>query len=153
METNVSEILFYSGTNVEMKPAPINPTWVIEGAPLARNFMLSQSLDKSATTFLWDCTTGVFHWHYDIDETVYVLEGSVIVRDDNGVEHHLGPGDEALFRAGSHAVWRVENYVRKVAFLRHPLPAPLMFLVRGVRKLARMMKGGSAEAPAMLGSA
>jgi uncharacterized protein len=153
MEMNVSEIVFYEGKNVEMKPAPINPSWVIEGAPVTRNFMLSQSIDKSATTFLWDCTAGVFNWYYDIDETVYVLEGSVIVRDDNGVEHHLGPGDHALFRAGSHAVWRVENYVRKVAFLRHALPAPLMFVIRALRKLARMMKLGSAETPAMTGSA
>jgi uncharacterized protein len=144
-------IVFYEGKNVEMKPAPINPDWVIEGAPVARNFLLSQSLDKSATTLLWDCTTGVFNWHYDIDETVFVLEGSVVVRDDNGVEHHLGPGDHALFRAGSHAVWRVENCVRKVAFCRNPLPAPVMFVVRAVRKLARILKiaPAASDTPAM----
>jgi uncharacterized protein len=148
------KIVFYEGRNVEMASCPINPAWVIEGAPVARNFVLSRSLDNSSTTLLWDCTKGVFNWHYDIDETVYVLEGSVVVVDDNGVEHHLGPGDHALFRAGSHAVWRVEDYVRKVAFCRNPLPAPVMFAVRVVRKLARMMKPAAAsDAPAMFSGA
>lgn len=148
------KIVFYEGKNVEMRPCPINPAWVIEGAPVARNFILSRSLDNSATTLLWDCTKGVFNWHYDIDETVYVLEGSVVVREDNGVEHHLGPGDHILFRAGSHAVWTVENYVRKVAFCRTPLPASVMFLVRVMRKLARMTKlTPSSDAPAMFSGA
>ncbi len=143
-------IVFYEGKNVEMQPCPVNSAWVIEGAPVARNFVLSRSTDGSATTLLWDCTTGVFNWRYDIDETVYVLEGSVVVRDDSGVEHHLGPGDHALFRAGSHAVWRVESYVRKVAFCRSPVPQPIMFAARVVRKLTRMMGMGSASgAPAM----
>jgi uncharacterized protein len=145
------KIVFYEGRNVEMRDDPINPAWVIEGTPVARNFVLSRSLDNAATTLLWDCSAGAFNWYYDIDETVFVLEGSVVVRDDNGVEHHLGPGDHALFRAGSHAVWRVENYVRKVAFCRNSLPAPVAFAIRAVRKLARILKLGPAasDTPAM----
>jgi uncharacterized protein len=148
-------IAFYEGKNVEMKPSPIVPAWVIEGTPIARNFVLSRSDDATATPLLWDCTAGVFNWHYDIDETVFVLEGSVTVIDDDGVEHRLGPGDHALFRAGSHAVWRVEDYVRKVAFCRNPLPIPLTFAARAFRKLVRMARGESSAsgAPAMFGGA
>lgn len=147
------KIVFYQGSHVEMTPCPVNPAWVIEGAPVARNFVLSRSLDGSASTLLWDCTTGVFNWHYDIDETVYVLEGSVVVRDDNGVEHRLGPGDHALFRAGSHAVWRVDDYVRKVAFCRNPVPQPVMLAVRAVKKLARMVGLAPSSSAPMFGNA
>ncbi|QGM98495.1 cupin domain-containing protein [Methylocystis parvus] len=143
------KIVFYQGRNVEMQACPINPAWVIEGAPVARNFVLSRSADGSASTLLWDCTSGVFNWYYDIDETVYLLEGSVVIRDDSGVEHHLGPGDHALFRAGSHAAWRVESYVRKVAFCRNPVPQPVLFAARVVRRLSRMMGLAPAPAPAM----
>lgn len=149
------KIVFFDGKNVEMQACPVNPAWVIEGAPVARNFILSRSTDGSSCTLLWDCTTGVFNWHYDIDETVYVLEGSVKVLDDNGVEHCLGPGDHALFRAGSHAVWTVDSYVRKVAFCRSPVPQPIMFLARVVKKLGKMtgMGARATDAPAMFSGA
>ncbi|ARN82196.1 cupin domain-containing protein [Methylocystis bryophila] len=142
----MSDVELFKGEQVQWRPAPINPAWVIEGAPETRNFLVSQSLDRSSYTFMWDCTAGVFNWYYDIDETVYILEGSVTIRDDNGVERTLVAGDHALFRAGSHAVWRVDKYVRKVAFLRQPVPQPLMFAVRAIRKLARMMNLGPATA-------
>lgn len=146
-------ILFSRGADVRMTSCPINPSWVIEGAPVARNFILSQSLDGSATGLLWDCTRGVFNWHYDIDETVYVLEGGARITDDDGVEHSIGPGDHVLFRAGSHAVWRVDDYIRKVAFCRNPVPAPLLLIARVFRKLVKItgFGGKASPTPAMFG--
>jgi uncharacterized cupin superfamily protein len=142
----MSDVVFFKGEKAQLEPSPINPAWVIEGKPVARNFLVSKSLDGSGFTYLWDCTAGVFNWYYDIDETVYIIEGSVTVRDDNGKEWHLTAGDHVLFRAGSHAVWRVENYVRKVAFFRQPVPASLSLLVRAVRKVSRMLNLGPANA-------
>jgi uncharacterized protein len=151
--SNDQRIVFFRGAEVQMKSCPINPSWVIEGAPVARNFILAQSLDGAATSLLWDCTRGVFDWHYDIDETVYVLEGGAFIKDDSGVEHSIGAGDHVLFRAGAHAVWRIDDYIRKVAFCRSLVPAPLMFATRVFRKLGRMSGvGGRASAtPAMFG--
>jgi uncharacterized protein len=144
------KLIFQKGDNVKMAPAPINPGWVIAGAPAARNFLLSRANEGGAATFLWDCTAGVFNWYYDVDETVYVLEGSVVLCDDDGVEHRLGAGDHVLFRAGSHAVWRVESYVRKVAFLRNPVPRALMLPLAAWNKLKKIAKFTSKE-PAALG--
>lgn len=148
-----SKIVFGDGGEVSLDACPINPAWVIEGAPMARNAILSRSADGGACTLIWDCTAGLFNWRYDIDETVYVLEGEVVVRDESGAEHRLGPGDSAFFPAGSSAVWRVEKYVRKVAFCRNPVPQPIMFAARVVKKLARMAGLGSraSDTPAMFG--
>jgi hypothetical protein len=153
MTKSEEAILFSRDADVRMTSCPINPSWVIEGAPVARNFVLSQSLDGSATSLLWDCTKGVFNWYYDIDETVYVLEGGAVITGDDGVEHRIGSGDHVLFRAGSHAVWRVDEYIRKVAFCRSPVPAPLMLAARVLRKLARIsgLGGKASPAPAMFG--
>jgi uncharacterized protein len=154
MTMSAEKIVFYQGKNVEMESCPIHSAWVIEGAPVARNFVLSRSTDGGASTMLWDCTKGVFNWHYDIDETVYVLEGSAVIREDEGVEHVLGAGDHVLFRAGSHAVWRVDDYVRKVAFCRNPVPQPVMFATRAFRKLGRMLGlTPASDAPAMFSNA
>jgi uncharacterized cupin superfamily protein len=40
------------------------------------------------------------HWHSHEDELVYVLEGEVVLVEDDG-EHRLGPGDCAGWQAGS----------------------------------------------------
>jgi uncharacterized cupin superfamily protein len=124
----------------ELTPAPINPEWILEGTPVARNKFLSRSIDGGGSTYIWDCTAGRFNWHYDIDETVCVLQGSVLVKEPHGGSRLLEEGDTAFFAAGSSAEWTVQTYIRKVAFMHRPMPAPLIFAKRvyvGIRSLVR----------------
>ncbi|MBL8573961.1 MAG: DUF861 domain-containing protein [Hyphomicrobiaceae bacterium] len=124
--------------------APIRPEWIRAGAPVARASELSRSRDGTATTHGWDCTAGEFDWFFGGDETVYIIEGEVFVADPaSGGERRLGPGDVALFRAGTWSRWRVPVYVRKLAFCRHPLPAPLGLALRAWRKLWSLARGGA----------
>jgi uncharacterized protein len=127
-------------SDAEMRPAPVNPEWILEGAPVARNAVLSTSHDGFASTFFWDCTAGRFNWYYDIDETICILEGSAIIRDDSGVERRLEVGDTAFFPFGSHAVWHVESYVRKVAFFRSPLPGYLLAPKRAAKAMLQILR-------------
>src|SRR5450432_1549492 len=101
----------------ELASAPINPEWILEGNPVARNKFLSRSVDGNGSTYIWDCTAGRFNWHYQIDETVCVLTGSVLVKDPSGVSRLLEAGDTAFFAASSSAEWTVQTYIRKVAFM------------------------------------
>ena len=125
----------HSNTDVEFKPAPINPSWIVEGEPVARNAILSRSDDETACTILWECSAGTFRWHYDFDETIHFVEGGVTIDDGHGTPHTLGPGDMIFFPAGSQAVWTVEKYVRKVAFCRKVLPEPVGRLIRLTRRV------------------
>jgi hypothetical protein len=132
-----------SGFNTlsDLKAAPINPGWIIEGAPIARNLKVAGSSDHSAWTMLWDCTAGKFHWIYKVDETVHVLEGSVTITM-NGKINILRAGDIAFFPAGSVAQWHIESYVRKLAFCQKPLPMILNLPLRAVRRvLSQFHKG------------
>ena len=150
------QIDFGTAKNLSLTPAPIHSDWVMEGRPLARNALLSQSEDGTACTLIWDCTAGLFNWHYDIDETVYILDGAVIVQDDNGVIRRLEAGDTAFFPAGSHAVWRVESYVRKIAFCRR-LPHRSYMLAKQLYKTIMrglgLRKTEAHSTPAMFGTA
>jgi uncharacterized protein len=147
-----STVIFTVG-KIKLNPGPIRPSWILEGHPVSCNKLLSFSADGSASTMMWDCTAGRFNWYYDVDETLYVIEGSAIIKDSAGVSHRLSTGDTAFFPAGSRAEWHVEDYIRKVAFCRTPLPRPLVFVKRGLRFLNRLMRGGNkGAAPAMFGS-
>jgi uncharacterized cupin superfamily protein len=125
--------------DVDLKPSPIEPSWIIEGHPEARSHMLSISADRAATTVIWACTEGKFNWYYDVDETIMLLEGSVVLESEGLPPKRYGPGDVIFFRSGAHAKWHVEHYVKKVAFLRQTNPAGLGLAVRAINKLKRMI--------------
>jgi uncharacterized protein len=132
---------------VTLGPAPIRAQWILEGNPTARNKFLSRSADGTATSWLWDCTAGRFNWHYDVDETVYIIEGSVTLRDHEGTTRTMNAGDTVFFPAGSSAEWHVETYIRKVAFLRVPLPRSVLIAKQIYHGLKRLLRGGSTRAP------
>jgi uncharacterized cupin superfamily protein len=129
----------------ELASAPINPEWILEGNPVARNKFLSRSVDGNGSTYIWDCTAGRFNWHYQIDETVCVLTGSVLVKDPSGVSRLLEAGDTAFFAAGSSAEWTVQTYIRKVAFMHRPMPAPLLFAKKVYIGIRGLVRGGNKQ--------
>ena len=124
--------------NVDLKPSPIEPSWILEGNPEARSHPLSISACGTATTLIWSCTEGKFKWYYDLDETIMILEGSIVLESEGMPPKRYGVGDVIFFREGAHAKWHVEGYVKKVAFLRQSNPLGLGFAIRAVNKLKRM---------------
>ena len=128
-------------TAVDLTASPIDPAWVRAGHPVARNALLSQSRDRAACTLVWDCTPGEFEWHYDSDETIHILEGSVVLDDGVAAPRRVGPGDVILFPQGAVVRWTVETHVRKLAFFHRPLPAPLALVSRAVGKAKRAVRG------------
>jgi uncharacterized protein len=109
---------------VALDPAPIEPSWIIEGAPEARAKELARSADGTAVVVDWSCTAGQFHWHYSVDETLHAISGEVFITNHGGAERRLGPGDMAFLPAGSCSLWRVPCAVRKLAVCRQSLPKP-----------------------------
>jgi len=118
-----------SRSDLPLQSAPIHPDWVHDGAPQARNRVISKSRDGAAVTLLWDCTAGSFTWRYDCDETIHVIEGEATLWDGAG-ERRIAAGDVVFFPAGARVTWRVDQYIRKVAFFRNVLPAPMILPMR-----------------------
>ncbi|WP_037079556.1 cupin domain-containing protein [Neorhizobium vignae] len=116
--------------SLEMKPMPIEPTWVIAGDPQARAGSHSTAEDDCATTGVWECTAGEFRWYFHWDETVVILEGEVHVTAEDGTQRVLQAGDVAYFKGRTWATWRIDTYLKKVAFIRRPFPKPIAMLFR-----------------------
>jgi len=141
-----SEIKF-GNVKVDLKVCAFVPGSVLDGDPVSRNFTLSSSKDGFASTVVWDCTAGRFNWFYAFDESVYILEGSVVIKDEAGAIHSLSAGDTIFFPLGSRAEWTVASYVKKVAFCRNPLPPPVHFANRVYNRLRRTFGLGASAAP------
>jgi len=142
----MDQSIIIAAVNVtDLEPAPIAPSWILSGTPVARNKMMAKSADRTSYTMVWECTPGRFNWHYIEDETVVLLAGEVFISIGNGAERRLGVGDMAFFPAGCSCTWRITSPVKKVAFLRHALPFPLGIGLRAWNKFLRMtgLKGQS----------
>lgn len=53
-------------------------------------------------------TSSLRHWHESEDEFLYLLEGELVLVDDDG-EHQMAPGDAAAFKAGDPNGHHVKN--------------------------------------------
>jgi uncharacterized protein len=124
---------------VKLFPTPIERSWVIEGNPKARSCTLSKSSDGFGWTVVWECTKGKFNWYYGLDETILILEGSIILDSDSLTPTRYVSGDTILFRKGAHARWHVEEYVKKLAFCHRVQPAIVGFAVRSLGPIKRKL--------------
>jgi uncharacterized cupin superfamily protein len=125
---------------VTLTPRPIEPSWIIEGNPVAQWCVLSKSADGLASTMVWECTEGKFNWYYDFDETIVIVEGSIVLESDTMKPTRYSAGDVIFFKNGAHARWHVEGHVRKVAFCRTTQPMLLGFALRVFNKLKRTLR-------------
>jgi uncharacterized protein len=126
-------------SDLKMRDAPIEPDWIVEGSPVARAADHVRTADDASFSAVWDCTAGTFRWYFHWDETVVILEGEVHVTAEDGSSYTLKAGDMGYFAARSWSTWHVENYVKKVAFIRRPFPSPVAALYR-LKDALRQMK-------------
>ena len=126
--------------HTKLKSGAVRKEWVLGGTPVVNSTTLTRSTDLTAAAVLWDCTAGSFNWQYDIDETIYILEGEVTIFVSELGNVNLGPGDTIYFPSGTTAVWTVPHYVRKVAFFRHPVPLIIGVPLIALTKLKRAFK-------------
>jgi uncharacterized cupin superfamily protein len=132
-------VLIAAASTTALNATPIARDWILEGKPETRSKELARSHDRTSYVMVWDCTAGRFNWHYNKDETLVVVDGEAFIIDQNGGERRIGPGDMVFFPAGTSATWRVPNYIKKVAFLRHTMPRPFGFCVLAWNLLLRIV--------------
>jgi uncharacterized cupin superfamily protein len=138
---------------VNLTPRPIEPSWIIEGNPVAQGCVLSKSADGMASTIVWECSEGKFNWFYDFDETILILEGAIVLENDTMAPTRYVPGDVIFFKHGAHARWHVEGRVRKLAFCRTTQPALLGLALRAMKKIKRTLASpGNSQPVGLMGS-
>ncbi|SHK36689.1 hypothetical protein SAMN05444159_3086 [Bradyrhizobium lablabi] len=139
---------------VNLTPRPIEPSWIIEGNPVAQCCVLSKSADGLASTMVWQCSEGKFNWYYDFDETILILEGAIVLESDTMGPTRYGPGDVIFFKDGAHAKWHVDGRVKKLAFCRKTQPVLLGFALRVFSKIKRtLLPSGKRQPASLMGSA
>jgi hypothetical protein len=126
---------------VALTAAPINRDWIEGGDPRASLAILAFSDDRATSTILWECTAGKFTWRYAIDETIYFLDGEVMISIGGKPAKRYGAGDSIHFSRGAVATWEVQTFIRKVAFCRSVMPRPFVAARRVARSIYHRLRG------------
>ena len=132
--------------HVALAPAPIRPEWIIEGRPQTLAAEIAHTDDGTTRVFVWQTSAARFHWNYEFDEVVQVLDGEVFVADATHAERRLGPGDVAFFPVGAHTLWRVPDHLRKIATIRRGPPSPIADVMRWLRTAKQWVRPTAAFA-------
>jgi uncharacterized cupin superfamily protein len=62
---------------------------------------------------IWEKEESEFPWHYDAEETCYLLDGEVTVTPEGGEPVTFGAGDLVVFPRGMSCTWKITQGVRK----------------------------------------
>jgi hypothetical protein len=62
---------------------------------------------------VWEKEVSEFDWHYDSDETCYILDGHVFVTPEGGAPVEIRAGDFVVFPAGMSCTWKITQPIRK----------------------------------------
>jgi len=62
---------------------------------------------------VWSKEESKFKWHYDQNETCYILEGEAIVTPVSGEPVTIRRGDMVSFPAGLHCTWHILEAIEK----------------------------------------
>ncbi len=118
----------------DWRPAPIEPSWILAGEPVAQYIPISFGQDGYSSLSLWRCTEGRFRWTFSWEESVYIIKGEVEVAAADGRIARLTAGSVALFQAGTTSIWTVTKPIEKMAHCRRALSPSLSRLLRFARR-------------------
>ena len=62
---------------------------------------------------IWTKEVSTFDWFYDEPETCYILDGDVVVEEEDGNKVEFGAGDLVVFNEGLKCIWDIKSPVRK----------------------------------------
>jgi hypothetical protein len=123
--TVTGEIRKVHGPDASLDPWPIPENQILSGKPEANGSVLWQSEDKRLLNGIWECTPGSFTWDFTWNETIYLLEGNILLTDSDGNKTEVSPGDLIFVPAGTKVTWEISKHVRKAYHISSDAPVEL----------------------------
>ncbi len=102
----------------------MDPTELLSGEPVQNGHTYHEIEGNGYLAGVWDCTAFIDHMgNYSVDEYMYLLEGTLIMRMPDGEEMHLKAGDAFVIPKGLECQWEQPGYIRKFfMILDGPVP-------------------------------
>ncbi len=98
------------------EPYPLPKETIKEGDPNGQVHWLRVSGAGEAPYYagIWTCQPSVFDYRFELNESLHVLEGHVVVSQEGGPTIDMRPGDVVSFPKGAMTRWAVKAPFKKV---------------------------------------
>ena len=113
----------FDPSRVELEPAPLDPSQIVEGVPRLAERVVWTSLDGRRMRGVWEHTPGTTT-DVEVDEVFVVVSGRATIEIEGGPTIEVGPGDVGILEPGVHTTWHVHETLRKVFHVELPGDGP-----------------------------
>ncbi len=87
---------------------------IVSGDPEQRGCQYFTTENDKFISGVWDCTEHeLILGHYEVDELMVVLEGSITIKDKSGHEETFRAGESFIIPKGTECAWKQYEYTRK----------------------------------------
>lgn len=117
---SIDDLVFFAEHAPEFEEGPIAAEKVVSGAPVQRTWHHFTSADGQFFAGLWEAEPGCWKISYTENEYCRILAGRSVLRDRDGREQLLEPGDDFVIPAGFEGEWEVLETTRKIYAIHEP---------------------------------
>jgi uncharacterized protein len=94
---------------VNYEAIPIDPAEIISGEPEARAAELWKDPASGAVTGLFSCTRGCFNYRFEVEESMAILQGVLVLWSEAGETVELTAGDSVVIPAKTTVAFDVKE--------------------------------------------
>lgn len=113
MSKTIADLVNFATSTATTEHYPTPPERLVKGRPQQHNTQHFQA-DQRFFAGEWGAGPGCWKISYTENEYFHILSGKSIIRDLQGNEMPLGPGDNVCIPAGFEGEWEVLEPTRKI---------------------------------------
>ena len=113
MSKTISDLVNFATSTATTEHYPTPEDRLVKGAP-EQNNTLHFEVDDKFFAGEWGAEVGCWRVQYTENEYFHILSGKSIIRDDDGNELELNPGDKVCVPAGFTGEWEVIEPTQKI---------------------------------------
>ncbi|HWM27026.1 MAG TPA: cupin domain-containing protein [Woeseiaceae bacterium] len=117
---SIHELVFFDENIPEFSEEATPAEKCVAGQPLQRTWHHFTSADGKFFAGLWEAEPGCWRVSYTENEFCQILSGRSLLRDLDGNEHPLEPGDNLTIPAGFAGEWEVVETTKKIYVIYQP---------------------------------
>ena len=118
--SGIQQVIFFAAQEGEFEEWRTDAEKCITGQPLQRSWHQFTSSDEKSFCGTWEAEPGCWNISYTENEYCHILAGQSILRDHEGNERKLRPGDQFVIPAGFSGQWEVLETTRKIYVIYQP---------------------------------
>lgn len=111
---DIASIVVFGNSQCQVDVHPTPAHKCVSGQPLQTYQNYYKSEDGNLAAGIWSCEVGTFTVNFTEHEYIHILNGTIIIKDNNGQELRLTSGMHVVIPQGFQGTWQIVEAATKV---------------------------------------